>query len=369
MGATAITQNKEGFRVRNNDDLDVSVIIPTYNERGNLLELISRIDKAFKNAGIKYEVIIVDDNSPDGTADLAMELSKSYPIKVIKRPGKLGLSSAVLDGLKVAKADIVAVMDADLQHPPEVLPKLYTKISDGCDIAIASRYVEGGVIKEWGIIRRLMSQVATLLAHIILPCTRGIKDVMSGYFMFKKEIIKDADLNPRGFKILLEILAKGKHNDVCEIPYEFGVRKYGKSKLGSKEIFDYVIHLIKLSPPYIKFAIVGASGTVVNLSIVALLKYVLGVIHEIAAAVGIEVSIINNFILNDIWTFRKRRRGSRWVRLLKFHASSLAGVITQYAVSVATYHLLIHESVSSQFIGILAGFIINYLISKSYVWR
>jgi len=354
---------------KDSNDLNVSVIVPTYNERDNIPELIERIDKAMRSAGLSYEVIIVDDNSPDGTAEVARDLSSKYPIKVIKRPGKMGLSSAVVDGLKIARANVIAVMDADLQHPPEVLPELYIRIVNGCDIAIASRYVKGGSIKEWGLIRRIISKVATILAHIILPCTRGIKDVMSGYFMFRRDVIKGVKLNPKGFKILLEILAKGRHDNVCEVPYEFGIRKYGKSKLSSKEIINYVIHLIKLSPPYIKFAIVGASGTIVNLSIVALLKYVIGVIHEVAAAVGIEVSIVNNFILNDMWTFRGRRRGSRFVRLLKFHASSFAGILTQYAVSIATYHLITHESVSSQFIGILAGFIINYLISKSYVWR
>ena len=132
---------------------------------------------------------------------------------------------------------------------------------------------------------------------------------------------------------------------------------------------DGGVGALDLSPTYIKFALVGAIGTLVNLGVLALLRYVFGLIHEIASAISIEASIINNFILNDIWTFRHRRRGSWVFRLIKFHLSCALAVLTQYIVSVATYHLLIAESVIAQFLGILAGFIINYLISKTYVWR
>ncbi len=348
---------------------DITIIVPTYNEKDNIPELLSRIDSSLRSRGINYEVVIVDDNSPDGTAEVALKLSSKYPVKVLKRPGKLGLASAVIDGLKLASSNLVVVMDADLQHPPEVIPKLYEEALKGYDIVIASRYVKGGSVGNWSFTRKLISKAAIVLAHILVPRTRGIKDVTSGFFLFRKEIINNANLSPRGFKILMEILAKGRYSKVTEVPYKFSTRKYGRSKLSRSEIINYMIHLINLSPTYLKFALVGATGTLVNLGILALLRYVFGLIHEVAAAISIEASIINNFILNDLWTFKHRRRGSWALRLIKFHISCALAVITQYIVSVAIYHLLIAESVIAQLIGILAGFIVNYLISKTYVWR
>jgi dolichol-phosphate mannosyltransferase len=347
----------------------LSIVIPTYNERENLPELFRRIHEALSKQGMKYEIIIVDDNSPDGTADLAEELSNNYRVKVVRRPGKLGLSSAVLDGVKVAEGDVVAVMDADLQHPPELLPKMLQALINGCDIVVASRYVEGGSVEGWTFIRKLISKGAIMIARILIPKVRNVKDPVSGFFMFKKEVIEGRhDLNPKGFKILLEVLVKGKYDKVCEIPYRFGLRHKGRSKLGSGEILNYLVHVITLSPRVIKFAIVGALGTGVNLGVVALFRYLLFLPHEISAAAGIEVSVINNFYFNDKWTFRDLRKGHWLLRLGKFHISSLAGILTQYVVSVLSYHFVISESVTAQLIGILLGFAVNYLISKKFVW-
>jgi len=350
-------------------EVELTVIVPTYNEKDNIPILLERIDKALSNHGIKYEVIIVDDNSPDGTADVAERLSNKYPVRVLRRPGKLGLSSAVLDGVKLARSEVVAVMDADLQHPPEVLPKLYMRIKDGCEIVIASRYVRGGSTKGWSLLRKLISRVAIAIAHMLIPKSRAVKDVMSGYFMLRRDVISSAVLNPRGFKILLEIIAKARYSNVCEVPYTFDIRRYGESKLSSKEVINYVLHVLSLSPYIVRFALVGGLGTIVNLLSLAILRYVLGLIHEVSSAIAIELSIINNFILNDKWTFKDRRSGSTLSRLLKFHLSSIAGVLTQYLVSVSLYHLILRESITSQFIGILLGFIVNYLISRHYVWR
>ncbi|RLG87672.1 MAG: glycosyltransferase family 2 protein, partial [Thermoprotei archaeon] len=266
----------------------LSIIIPTYNERENIPILLKRIDDSLRRHNIDYEVIIVDDNSPDGTADVALKLSSQYPIKVLKRKGKMGLSSAVLDGLKLANSDIIAVMDADLQHPPEVLPRMYEElISNSNDIVIASRYVKGGSIKQWSLIRRIISRTAIMIAHILIPKTRGLKDIMSGYFMFRRNIIEGVKLNPKGFKILLEILAKGNYSNVSEVPYTFDIRRYGKSKLGTKEIINYIIHVLNLSPYFIRFAIVGGTGAIVNLSALALLRYIAHLGHEISAALAI----------------------------------------------------------------------------------
>ncbi|RLG86218.1 MAG: glycosyltransferase family 2 protein [Thermoprotei archaeon] len=352
--------------------VEVSIVIPTYNERENIEVLIPRIINILKD-DYSFEIIVVDDNSPDGTAELAMELADKYGnIKVIKRPGKLGLSSAILDGVKAAEGTYVLVMDADLQHPPEVVPKLIDKAKEGYDLVIASRYMKGGGTEGWSFFRKLISKGAMLIAKVLVPRCRGLTDVMSGFFIIKRDIIMNSitNLNPRGFKFLLEVIAKTNISNVAEIPYVFRSRYRGKSKLSSKEIINYLIHVLEITPysTLIKFAIVGASGTVVNLGVLYLLEFIAGIVHVISSAVAIEVSVINNFILNDIWTFRRFRKGIWVLRLLKFHLSSALGLLTQYGVSQALYYMAHIHALIAQFIGILLGFIVNYVISKKFVW-
>jgi len=222
-----------------------SILIPTYNERDNIQELTKRIWESLSSTD--FEVIFIDDDSPDNTAEVAEKLSELYgDIKVLKRPDKLGLASAVLDGMRIAEGNIIAVMDADLQHPPELLPVMLEKAKNGCDIVVASRNVEGGGVEGWSLIRRLESWGATKLAHLLLPKSRSVRDPMSGFFMFRRRIIDNADLNPTGYKILLEILIKGDFKRVTEVPYIFKPRKSGKSKLGLREILRYLIHIFKL---------------------------------------------------------------------------------------------------------------------------
>jgi len=352
-------------------DLDVSIIIPTYNERDNLPVLIERIDRAMSSAGYSYEVIVVDDSSPDGTSEVAKSLSKQYPVKVIIRGGKKGLSSAVLEGIKHSSSSNVVVMDADLQHPPEVIPLLLGKaMREGCEIVIATRYAKGGSVGEWNLARKLISRGATYIARVLLPRIRRVSDPMSGFFLLKRDLLKGVELDPKGFKILLELLARTDYSRVCEVPYTFGKRLKGESKLGTGEVVNYLIQVLSLSPHWVRFGIVGTVGSFVNLGTLALLRYVFLLPHIISTAISIEVSVINNFYMNDEWTFKRERRGKRYVRLLKFHLSSAAGVITQFITSNLVYYLnLVHESIVAQLIGILAGFVVNYLLSKWYVWR
>jgi dolichol-phosphate mannosyltransferase len=345
------------------------VVVPTYNERDNIVELIRRVDNALK--GIDYEVVVVDDNSPDGTADVAEGLSKDYPVRVVRRPGKLGLATAVLDGVRSSRGDYVVVMDADLQHPPEVIPKMYEELIKGYDIVIASRYVVGGSVGGWGLTRRLISKTAILIAKLLIPKVRGIEDPISGFFMFRKEVLEGVSLSPKGFKILLEVLVKGRYSRVSEVPYTFGVRVRGTSKLSSKELINYITHLLTLTPykTLLKFLVVGSIGTLVNLGVLYVLRYFLSVEHLIASALSIEASIINNYILHELWTFKDRRLGSWLVRLLKFHGSTALAVTTQYVVSQLLHYVLGVESIISQFVGILLGFVINYILSTRFVWR
>lgn len=220
----------------------ISITIPTYNEKENIGKLIPAIHDVLN--GYEYELIVVDDNSPDGTAEVAEELSKIYPIRVLKRNGKLGLASAILYGFQNSKGEILGVIDADLQHPPEYIKEFIRVTSNGYDIAIGSRYVEGGKIDGWSTYRSIVSKGAIMLSR---PLT-DVKDPMSGYFFIKKDVIKDASLSSIGYKILLEILTKGSYENVREVPYIFKTRQNGNSKLGKGEYINYLkllYHLYK----------------------------------------------------------------------------------------------------------------------------
>ena len=223
----------------------LSVIIPTYNERGNIRKLIEMLEKILAN--IDFEIVVVDDNSPDGTGEVAEELAKQYGnIRVIHRPGKLGLASAVIDGIRNSNGRYICVMDADLQHPPQVIPRMLQFADEGYDLIVASRYTEQGGVVGWSLWRKIASRIATILAKTLIPASRATSDPMSGFFMFKRRIVRIESLDPVGYKILLEILAKGRHEKVIDVPYVFQRREIGKSKLSSKEILEYVKHLIKL---------------------------------------------------------------------------------------------------------------------------
>jgi dolichol-phosphate mannosyltransferase len=224
--------------------IDTSIIIPTYNERENIVTLVENIRKQL--TGHNYEIIIVDDNSPDGTGIIADRLAKKYRnIKVLHRPHKMGLASAIVDGLSKAEGNMISVLDADLQHPPSLLPKMIRKLKEGADIVIASRYVAGGKMEGWNVWRKIVSRTAIALAHLLLPKTRKIKDPGSGYFSFRKSVVT-GEMKPLGYKFLLELLTKGKYNLVSEIPFTFKPRVRGKSKLGLRVTWDYVKHILKL---------------------------------------------------------------------------------------------------------------------------
>ena len=220
--------------------INISIIIPTYNEKENIKKLIISINKILKK---DFEIIIVDDHSPDGTGKIVDELSKKYPVKCVHRKGKLGLSSAVIEGFKAAKGPVIGVMDADFSHDINIVPQLIKPIiNNEAELTIGSRYIKGGEIENWPLKRKVISRGATLLS---LPLTK-IKDPMSGFFFLKKEVIEGIELNAKGYKILLEIIVKGSYDKVKEIPYTFVDRKSGKSKLNKSEYIDYLKNLFNL---------------------------------------------------------------------------------------------------------------------------
>lgn len=355
---------------------DISVIIPTYNERDNIMPLVQRIDHALID--YDYEVLFVDDNSKDGTADLVRSLSTKYPLSVIVRKDKRGLASAVIDGLKYANSAIVGVMDADLQHQPEVIPELLQKIKAGADIVLASRYTKGGGCQGWGLIRRIISKGAILLAHLFLPSTRQVSDPTSGFFMFNKQVVADADLKPLGYKILLEILVQGQNRKIAEVPYCFISRRYGRSKLGARQQIDYLKHIYSLMRRtgelirFAKYCLVGVSGILVNMGLLWLLTEFAGLFYLQSAIISIESSIISNFILNDVFTFPERRsRGARQFikRMVKFNVVSLAGLglnmtVLWFLTDVfGVYYLL------SNIFGIAVATLWNYLANFWWTWK
>jgi dolichol-phosphate mannosyltransferase len=227
--------------------MDLSIIIPTYNEKENIQNLLERIYNEFKKNNIHGEVIVVDDGSPDGTGEIVENLKKNYKtLQCIHRQNKLGLSSAVLKGFSVSKSEILGVMDSDLSHPPEKINLMYQTIKkDNFDLVIGSRYIKEGKIVGWNLYRKGLSKGVTLLARIFT----NVKDPMAGYFFIKKKCLEGVDLNSKGFKILLEILIKAKYNRVKEIPIIFINRTKGKSKAGMIEIIYYFGNLIR----YLKY--------------------------------------------------------------------------------------------------------------------
>jgi len=353
-----------------------SIIIPTYNERDNIVALVERIDHAL--ASHDYEVVFVDDNSTDGTAELVRSLSSRYPVEVIVRHDKRGLASAVVDGIGYASGQFVGVMDADLQHPPEVILDLLREMKGGADIAIASRYVEGGGCQGWGLVRRIISKGAIVLAHLFLPTTRLVKDPMSGFFMFQRQVVAQAHLEPTGFKILLEILMEGKSQSIVEVPYIFRTRSVGESKLSTRQQVDYLKHLYSLMKRkgelrrFLKFCLVGLSGVFVNMGLLWVLTEIAGLFYLLSAAISIETSIISNFMLNNHFTFRDR--GSSGVksffnRLVKFNLVSLVGLGINMGVLwlltevFGLYYLL------SNLCGIAVATLWNYLVNTWWTWK
>jgi dolichol-phosphate mannosyltransferase len=186
-----------------------------------------------------WELIVVDDGSPDGTADLAESYADKHPVRVIRRPGKAGLASAVLAGFAQARGDVLVVMDADLSHPPEAVPRLVAAIGEGADLAVGSRYVSGGGTEDWPLKRRVVSRAACLMGNVLVP----IRDCTSGFFAIRKSALDGVKLNPIGFKIGFEVMARARYKKFVEVPYVFRDRELGKSKFGRREILQYVVQL------------------------------------------------------------------------------------------------------------------------------
>lgn len=218
-----------------------SLVVPTYNEAGGIERLIITLDEIFKANNLDGEIIVVDDNSPDGTGAIVDRLAQSYPVRCLHRPGKMGLSSGVIDGWAFARpeSEAVGAMDADFSHDAKIVPRMVKALEDGYGLAIGSRYVPGGGIENWPLKRKVTSLVAIALAKPLTP----VRDITSGFFLIKRDALIGVKLDPIGFKIGLEVIAKAHYGRVIEIPYVFTDRIVGESKLNQKEIVNYLRQL------------------------------------------------------------------------------------------------------------------------------
>jgi dolichol-phosphate mannosyltransferase len=228
----------------------LALIIPTLNEAGNIPALLKRLQSTLEDVRLDYELIIVDDDSQDGTPELVQAYARNDPrVRLLVRKGQRGLAGAVIYGWKHTDATLLGVIDADLQHPPELLPQLLDAIFKGHDIAIASRYTayNHGSVSEWSKVRHFISRCSTWATRPIQRKGVRVSDPMSGYFVLRRECVEGLNLQPRGFKILLEILVKGNLRNVAEIPFRFATRQAGKSKANLRVAIDYLSLLGKLS--------------------------------------------------------------------------------------------------------------------------
>lgn len=215
----------------------ISIVVPTYNEAGSITILAERLATAL--SGRHWELVVVDDGSPDGTAAIAEGLAPRLPLRVLRRAGKAGLASAVIAGFGTARGDIFVVMDADLSHPPELVPKLVDAIVGGADLAVGSRYVRGGGTEDWPLRRRLVSRAACLLGSALVP----VRDATSGFFALRRDAIGGVKLNGIGFKIGFEVIARARYKKVVEVPYVFRDRELGRSKFGRREVGQYLVQI------------------------------------------------------------------------------------------------------------------------------
>jgi len=362
-----------------------SLILPTYNEAKNIPTLVEKIRSALK--GVPHEIIIVDDDSPDETWRVAQELAQDCDdLHVIRRIGRRGLSSAVIEGFLAAKGDVFGVMDADGQHDCGLLPRLQKAVAAEGGIVIGSRYTEGGSVGEWDERRHLMSRIATRLA--VSLCRVKASDPMSGFFAIDRRTFEKVlpTLNPKGFKILLDLLVHvPKGTKVQEIPFTFGKRMHGESKLSRRvqiEFLEYIydVSLGRYIPlMFVKYCIVGGLGVFVHLAAYSLVSGFLSY-HDgghlslfgfrIAVLFAIETAIIFNFYLNNIWTFSTARlRGKAIVMgFAKYNVACLFGAVANYAVSSYLYEIG-WIALLAVIAGAMTGIIWNYTMSRLFAWR
>ena len=356
---------------------ELSVVIPTFKESGNIIPLLRKLETAL--SGIAWEAIFVDDNSPDGTSAVVKEIGAADPrVRCLLRVGRRGLAGACIEGMLSSSAPFVAVMDADMQHDEALLPRMLAMLKSGDrDLVIGSRYAEGGNTDAFSRHRDMASRLATVLARRFTHAR--VTDPLSGFFMMRRERFDPiaGSLSTQGFKILLDILITAAGSlRIAEIPYVFGSRAHGESKLDAQVGLDFLGLLLAkvsggtLTPRFLSFASVGTIGLGVHLATLSVALSVLGFAFTAAQTLATVVAMTGNFVLNNVLTYRDRRlSGLKFLGgLLGFYAISAVGALTN--VGMASW-LYAHESVwwLAGASGALMGAVWNYSMSTLLVWR
>ena len=381
----------------------LSLIIPTYNEAANVRALVKALTQVLDEQATlqkHYELIFVDDNSPDRTWEVAQKLRSEFPqVRVIRRLHERGLSSAVIAGMAAAVGDFFIVMDADLQHDEKIIPQLWDALQNkGYDIAVGSRRVGEGSYGEFSFMRKLASRWATLVTRLLLRVS--VRDPMSGFFGIRREIYEQklGQLNPIGFKILLEFLGHSPEAKIAEVAYKFRNRLHGTTKLSGSIIRNFFISLCNLyfgyyvSSRFLLYVIVGFSGIFVNLIGFALGQEVLALPHIytgflsswdpiwLSVPFGVELSVISNYILNNRITFYEQRRQG-WVANCRgfaiFQLVSLLGLLIQWSIFQMLYGERFLQSFITEpylqylynLIAIMIATVSNYYLNLNYTWR
>jgi dolichol-phosphate mannosyltransferase len=355
---------------------ELSVIVPTFNERGNVAELADRIANCL--SGSNWELVFVDDDSPDGTADLVRQLAaRDSRIRCVQRIGRRGLSSACVEGMLASSAQYLAVIDGDLQHDERLLPNMLAELKRGdTEIVVGTRYALGGGTGEWAAARRRLSRFGTRLSRLLVPET--LSDPMSGFFMLRRSVFEGAmrRLSNIGTKILMDLFASSpKTLQFKELPYTFRPRHSGESKLDSLTAWEYAMlvldkmfgHIVPVR--FVAFCIVGALGVGVHFSILSTLLHFgqTGFLTAQASATVCTMSF--NFAVNNVLTYRdKRLRGLRWLRgWLSFNIACSLGACMN--VGLATYvNDISGVWYLAAFAGIAVGAIWNYAVTKRLTW-
>lgn len=355
----------------------LSVVLPTFNEVENLPLVLERLGAAL--SGIPHEVIVVDDDSQDGTWQLAQQLSSERPwLHVIRRINERGLGSAITAGFASGRGEYLAVMDADMQHDELALRGFVEALQAGADVVVGTRYSQGGAMSDWPVYRRVISRVATGLAQWVLPNT--VSDPMSGFFALRRSFFEEIapHLMQRGFKLLLSVLYLSRGRRVAEVGYTFRSRQYGQTKLTGTVILDYLIMLYELRfgrllpLRFVKYCLVGGSGVFVNQVGLLAGKALLHLPDAQALPVGIELSILTNFLLNNYWTFRdvKLRGGAGLLRgLISFNVICLAGALINYSVALWVSTQFGASIYWANLLGIALATAWNYVININVTWQ
>jgi dolichol-phosphate mannosyltransferase len=362
----------------------LSLVIPTFNESKNLETLVELLTRLFDPVlGQAYELIVVDDDSPDRTWELASALSSKYPrLRVMRRQAEKGLSTAVIRGWQVARGEVLGVMDADLQHPPEINVALLREIDRGADLAAGSRHVAGGGVSDWSMIRRLLSRGAQMLGLLILPGVLGrLSDPMSGLFMVKRDALIGVALNPIGYKILVEVVGRARIRWIGEVGYVFRERVEGESKVTWRVYFHYLLHLLRLrwatlpESRIFRFCVVGGTGVFVDMALLYLLSdpSTLGLGLTRSKFIAAEAAMLSNFLLNDAWTFGDLARKTpgfkaKARRFLAFNAICSIGLV----LNIVLLNLLFNYAGMNRYVANAISILIvtawNYGMNRTLNW-